>query len=73
MRAERVHTVWNGALECRLLRLHVSAESEKTLLHTGRSARIDESLAESPGSKMFGNRLAQESQAAQDVGRARAR
>jgi 23S rRNA (guanine2445-N2)-methyltransferase / 23S rRNA (guanine2069-N7)-methyltransferase len=58
IRAERVHTVWNGALECRLLRLHVSEESAKTLLHTGRGARIDESLAESPGSKMFGNRVA---------------
>ena len=58
IRAERVHTVWNGALECRLLRLHVSAETEKQMLHTGRGARIDESLAESSGSKMFGNRLA---------------
>jgi len=58
IRAERVHTVWNGALECRLLRLHVSADTEKQMLHTGRGARIDESLAESPGSKMFGNRLA---------------
>ncbi|HEU5135047.1 MAG TPA: bifunctional 23S rRNA (guanine(2069)-N(7))-methyltransferase RlmK/23S rRNA (guanine(2445)-N(2))-methyltransferase RlmL [Steroidobacteraceae bacterium] len=58
IRAERVHTVWNGALECRLLRLNVSAESAKQMLHTGRGARIDESLAESPGSKMFGNRLA---------------
>ncbi len=58
IRAERVHTVWNGALECRLLRLNISAESEKQMLHTGRGARIDESLAESPGSKMFGNRLA---------------
>jgi len=57
IRAERVHTVWNGALECRLLRLHVSAENEKNLLHTGRSARIDESLADSPGSKMFANRV----------------
>ena len=57
IRAERVHTVWNGALECRLLRLHVSAETEKTLIHSGRSARIDETLAESPGSKMFGNRV----------------
>ena len=57
IRAERVHTVLNGAIECRLLRLHVSAASEKQMLHTGRSARIDESLAESPGSKMFGNRL----------------
>jgi 23S rRNA (guanine2445-N2)-methyltransferase / 23S rRNA (guanine2069-N7)-methyltransferase len=58
IRAERVHTVWNGALECRLLRLHVSADSSKTLLHTGRTARIDEALADSPGSKMFGNRVA---------------
>ena len=58
IRAERVHTVWNGALECRLLRLHVSAESARTLLNTSRSARIDESLADSPGSKMFGNRVA---------------
>ena len=57
LRAERVHTVWNGALECRLLRLHVSPATEKNLLHTGRSARIDESLAETPGSKMFGNRI----------------
>ncbi|HET9864227.1 MAG TPA: bifunctional 23S rRNA (guanine(2069)-N(7))-methyltransferase RlmK/23S rRNA (guanine(2445)-N(2))-methyltransferase RlmL, partial [Steroidobacteraceae bacterium] len=58
LRAERVHTVWNGALECRLLRLHVSAESAKTLLHTGRTARIDASLADSPGAKMFANRIA---------------
>jgi len=58
IRAERVHTIWNGALECRLLRLNVSAESSKTLLNTSRTARIDESLADSPGSKMFGNRVA---------------
>jgi 23S rRNA (guanine2445-N2)-methyltransferase / 23S rRNA (guanine2069-N7)-methyltransferase len=57
IRAERVHTVLNGAIECRLLRLHVSAEFEKKLLHYDRSARIDESLKDSPGSKMFGNRL----------------
>jgi 23S rRNA (guanine2445-N2)-methyltransferase / 23S rRNA (guanine2069-N7)-methyltransferase len=50
--------VWNGALECRLLRLHVSPQSAKQMLHTGRSARIDASLAEAPGSKMFGNRIA---------------
>jgi 23S rRNA (guanine2445-N2)-methyltransferase / 23S rRNA (guanine2069-N7)-methyltransferase len=58
IRAERVHTVWNGALECRLLRLHVSTESAKQMLHTGASARIDESLAQAPGSVMFGNRIA---------------
>jgi 23S rRNA (guanine2445-N2)-methyltransferase / 23S rRNA (guanine2069-N7)-methyltransferase len=58
IRAERVHTIWNGALECRLLRLHVSAQSEKQLLHKGAAARIDTSLAETPGAKMFGNRIA---------------
>ncbi len=58
IRAERVHTVWNGALECRLLRLSVSAESARTLIHTGHSARIDVSLADTPGAKMFGNRIA---------------
>lgn len=58
IRAERVHTVWNGALECRLLRLHVSAESEKTLIHKGHSVRIDDSLKDSPGAKMFANRIA---------------
>ena len=58
IRAERVHTVWNGALECRLLRLKISEAAEKQFLHKGGSARIDESLAESPGSKMFGNRVA---------------
>jgi 23S rRNA (guanine2445-N2)-methyltransferase / 23S rRNA (guanine2069-N7)-methyltransferase len=58
IRAERVHTVWNGALECRLLRLSISATAEKQFLHKGGSARIDVALAETPGSKMFGNRLA---------------
>jgi 23S rRNA (guanine2445-N2)-methyltransferase / 23S rRNA (guanine2069-N7)-methyltransferase len=57
IRAERVHTVWNGALECRLLRLRISAAAEKQFLHKGGSARIDVSLSETPGSKMFGNRV----------------
>jgi 23S rRNA (guanine2445-N2)-methyltransferase / 23S rRNA (guanine2069-N7)-methyltransferase len=58
IRAERVHTLWNGALECRLLRIKVSADAEKQMLHKGSAARIDASLAETPGSKMFGNRVA---------------
>jgi 23S rRNA (guanine2445-N2)-methyltransferase / 23S rRNA (guanine2069-N7)-methyltransferase len=57
IRAHRVHTVWNGALECRLLRLTVSGAAEKQFLHKGGSARIDEALAETPGSKMFANRI----------------
>jgi 23S rRNA (guanine2445-N2)-methyltransferase / 23S rRNA (guanine2069-N7)-methyltransferase len=58
IRAERVHTIWNGALECRLLRLKVSEESAKQMVHTGQTVRIDESFAESPGAKMFANRIA---------------
>lgn len=57
LRAERVHTIWNGAIECRLLRIQVNAKSEKQLLHKGGTARIDTSLAESPGAQMFGNRI----------------
>jgi 23S rRNA (guanine2445-N2)-methyltransferase / 23S rRNA (guanine2069-N7)-methyltransferase len=57
IRAERVHTFLNGALECRLLRLHVSVDTEKQMLHKGGSARIDATLADSPGSQMFGNRV----------------
>ncbi|HUR58723.1 MAG TPA: bifunctional 23S rRNA (guanine(2069)-N(7))-methyltransferase RlmK/23S rRNA (guanine(2445)-N(2))-methyltransferase RlmL, partial [Opitutaceae bacterium] len=57
IRAERVHTLWNGALECRLLRLKIAAAAEKQFFHKGGAARIDEALADSPGSKMFGNRL----------------
>ena len=59
IRAERVHTVWNGALECRLLRLHVSAGIRKADAAHGRErAHRRNRCAESPGSKMFGNRIA---------------
>jgi 23S rRNA (guanine2445-N2)-methyltransferase / 23S rRNA (guanine2069-N7)-methyltransferase len=58
IRAERVHTLWNGALECRLLRLEVADAAGQQMIHKGRSARIDAALAETPGSKMFGNRVA---------------
>ncbi len=73
IRAERVHTVWNGALECRLLRLHVSAESRKAdAAHRPRGAhRRDargiarlEDVRQSPR---------QEHQAAQELGGTRRR
>jgi 23S rRNA (guanine2445-N2)-methyltransferase / 23S rRNA (guanine2069-N7)-methyltransferase len=54
IRAYRTHTVWNGALECRLLRLRVDAESER---EPGRFSKPDASLKDSPGARMFGNRL----------------
>ncbi len=53
IRAHRTHTLWNGALECRLLRMEVSPESER---EPGRMSRASD-LKESPGAKMFANRL----------------
>jgi 23S rRNA (guanine2445-N2)-methyltransferase / 23S rRNA (guanine2069-N7)-methyltransferase len=59
LRAHRVHTVWNGAIECRLLRINVQPAAARTLIAADRgAARIDPSLRESNGAKMFGNRLA---------------
>jgi 23S rRNA (guanine2445-N2)-methyltransferase / 23S rRNA (guanine2069-N7)-methyltransferase len=55
IRAYRTHALWNGALECRLLRLRVDAESER---EPGRFSKPDAGLRESPGARMFGNRLA---------------
>jgi 23S rRNA (guanine2445-N2)-methyltransferase / 23S rRNA (guanine2069-N7)-methyltransferase len=58
LRAARVHKVWNGALECRLLRLHVAPENERDLVPAARGTRVDAALADSAGAKMFANRLA---------------
>ena len=58
LRAHRVHTVWNGAIECRLLRIKVEARSERNLIAADKgAARIDPRLRESNGARMFGNRL----------------
>lgn len=59
LRAWRTHTVWNGALECRLLRFDLAAARLRSIA-PGRSpgARIDPTLAQTPGARMFANRLA---------------
>jgi 23S rRNA (guanine2445-N2)-methyltransferase / 23S rRNA (guanine2069-N7)-methyltransferase len=54
IRAYRTHALWNGALECRLLRLKIDADSAR---EPGRFSKPDASLRESPGAQMFGNRL----------------
>src|SRR5581483_3705112 len=58
IRARRAHILWNGAIECRLLRLSVTASSFRDLTHSDRAPRIDASLKDSPGARMFANRLA---------------
>ncbi len=55
IRAARTHTLWNGAIECRLLRMSVEPRS---LREPGSLARADSPLAETPGARMFANRLA---------------
>lgn len=55
IRAARTHTLWNGAIECRLLRMTVEAAS---LRRPGTLAREESPLRDTPGSRMFGNRLA---------------
>lgn len=57
LRATRVHTVWNGALEGRLLRIQVEAAAVRELRPTP-GLRIDAQLADSPGARMVVNRLA---------------
>jgi len=55
IRAARTHTLYNGAIECRLLRLSIEPQS---LRPPGSLARPDSPLAETPGARMFANRLA---------------
>lgn len=55
IRAYRTHALWNGGIECRLLRLKIDADSER---EPGRFSKPDATLRESPGARMFANRLA---------------
>lgn len=56
LRASRTHTMWNGAIECRLLRFDLSPQAVRDLRPQQRDAS-DTSLRDSPGSRMFGNRI----------------
>jgi 23S rRNA (guanine2445-N2)-methyltransferase / 23S rRNA (guanine2069-N7)-methyltransferase len=55
LRAQRTHAVWNGGIECRLLRIRISAESARTPGTLGRGLMH---LKDTAGARMFGNRLA---------------
>ncbi len=58
IRARRTHTLWNGAIECRLLRLTVEAGSFREVGRKRTGVIGDEQLAAAPGARMFANRLA---------------
>jgi 23S rRNA (guanine2445-N2)-methyltransferase / 23S rRNA (guanine2069-N7)-methyltransferase len=55
LRAWRTHRVWNGAIECRLLRLRVEPQSVRV---PGRLGRGTAALKDNAGARMFANRLA---------------
>lgn len=57
LRAQRVHAVWNGALEGRLLRIRLEPGVQRELRPTP-GLRIDATLAASAGARMVANRLA---------------
>lgn len=54
IRAHRTHVVWNGPIECRLLRLRVEPESER---EPGTLSKGAAHFRDTPGARMFGNRL----------------
>lgn len=57
IRAHRTHTMWNGAIECRLLRLKVEPSAYRERIADRGAARVDAALSSSPGARMFANRL----------------
>src|SRR5580692_7362694 len=58
IRARRTHTMWNGAIECRLLRLTVEAASFREVGRKRIGLTADAQAASTPGARMFANRLA---------------
>jgi 23S rRNA G2445 N2-methylase RlmL/23S rRNA G2069 N7-methylase RlmK/C1962 C5-methylase RlmI len=56
IRAHRTHTVWNGAIECRLLRMKIDTGSAREPGRLGKGEVVD--LRNTPGAQMFANRLA---------------
>jgi 23S rRNA (guanine2445-N2)-methyltransferase / 23S rRNA (guanine2069-N7)-methyltransferase len=58
IRARRTHTMWNGAIECRLLRLTVEAASFREVGQKRTGLTADAQSAATPGARMFANRLA---------------
>ena len=54
--AHRVHTVFNGAIECRLLRFAAGERKQRREASTG-IVIDDAEIAQSPGARMFANRL----------------
>ena len=55
--ARRSHNIFNGPIECRLLRFEVQPEHFHREREPGRLPPVDAAIAEQPGAQMFANRL----------------
>jgi 23S rRNA (guanine2445-N2)-methyltransferase / 23S rRNA (guanine2069-N7)-methyltransferase len=58
IRARRTHTMWNGAIECRLLRMTVESANFREVGQKRTGLTADAQSAATPGARMFANRLA---------------
>jgi len=58
LKARRTHTLFNGPIECRLLRFDIDAKHFETKREPGALPKFDEAAARArPGAPMFANRL----------------
>jgi 23S rRNA (guanine2445-N2)-methyltransferase / 23S rRNA (guanine2069-N7)-methyltransferase len=57
LRVKRTHTLWNGPIECRLLRIDLGAAGTRRESAGPGLRAPDPQLAATPGARMFANRL----------------
>lgn len=67
--ARRSHTLFNGRIECRLLRFDVEPSEYRGAARPPRSEEEEAEIRAQPGAQMFGNRLRKNLKAAQDWAR----
>lgn len=64
--AKRSHTLFNGRIECRLLRFDVDPSEYRGAARPPRSEQDQQEIRNQPGAQMFANRLRKNLKAAQD-------
>src|SRR6185369_17240753 len=57
LKARRTHTMYNGPIECRLLRIDIDAKHFETKRVPGAMPELNEAALARPGASMFANRL----------------
>lgn len=64
--AKRSHTLFNGRIECRLLRFDIEPSQYRGADRPARSAEDEQAIRNQPGAQMFANRLRKNLKAAKD-------